>query len=215
MCPWRVDLSLPKAPPPPFSPASGPLWTRRLRRSYSECHLATTSVDRREGDLVRKQSVYRAYVAMCRAEGWPTRLPAPALGKMVKRAFPFVGSRRLGPRRQVKHYYVGLCSRQLHHRPGAPADDADNATSDGGEWEHQCRCPVTTATSPCCLPVPPATSNPVHEQEPEEEPGQEECCCCLATDNGAENRCGEDNGVVLCCEASSCTVQSHSCMQRR
>lgn len=123
----------------------------------------------RPPDLVRKESVYRAYVAMCRAEGWPTRLPAPALGKMVKRAFPFVGTRRLGPR-QVKHYYVGLCSRQLHHQPGAPADDADNATSDGGEWEHQCRCPVTTATSPCCLPVPPATSNPVHEQEPEEEP---------------------------------------------
>jgi hypothetical protein len=160
--------------------------------------------------MVRKESVYRAYVAMCRAEGWPTRLPAPALGKMVKRAFPFVGTRRLGPRRQVKQYYVGLCPR----------------TSGGGEWErhYQVTTAAATATPTLvfapCLPASPA-SNPVHkqepEEEPEEEPGQEECCCCCccwATGRRAENRCGEDNGVASCREASSCTMQSDSCVQR-
>jgi hypothetical protein len=32
--------------------------------------------------------VYRAYIAMCQAEGWPTRYMRQTLGKAVKRVFP-------------------------------------------------------------------------------------------------------------------------------
>jgi hypothetical protein len=89
--PWYVSLARRPVPlPPSQSPAhrslqrAGTLDSARLRQSYVEC-LATTAADRREGDLVCMESVYQAYVAICRAEGWPTRLTAPALGK---RAFP-------------------------------------------------------------------------------------------------------------------------------
>jgi hypothetical protein len=58
--------------------------------------------------MVPKEDVYRAYVATCQAEGWPTRYTRQALDKAVKRAFPLVSSQRLGSR-CIKQYYVGLC----------------------------------------------------------------------------------------------------------
>jgi hypothetical protein len=57
---------------------------------------------------VSKSSVYKAYVDMCRREGRPTLLTRDVVGKMVKRAFPDVRTKRRGPRGRVTQYYVGL-----------------------------------------------------------------------------------------------------------
>jgi hypothetical protein len=66
--------------------------------------------------MVRKEDVYRAYVATCQAEGWPTRYTRQTLGKEVKRVFPLVSTWRLGSRHCVKQYYMGLCP-QLQQQP--------------------------------------------------------------------------------------------------
>ena len=98
----------------------------RLRRSYEFYYLATpTTSDPASGAqaesragvvMVRKEDVYRAYVATCQAEGWPTRYTRQTLGKAVKRVFPLVSTRRLGSRHCVKQYYMGLCP-QLQQQP--------------------------------------------------------------------------------------------------
>jgi hypothetical protein len=63
---------------------------------------------------VSKGVVYRAYVNMCGREGRPVMFTRPVMGKMVKRAFPQVRTKRRGPRGHVAQYYVGL----RHRRDG-------------------------------------------------------------------------------------------------
>jgi hypothetical protein len=57
---------------------------------------------------VSKSSVYREYVDMCRREGRPALFTRAVVGKMVKRAFPDVRTKRSGPRHRVTQYYLGL-----------------------------------------------------------------------------------------------------------
>jgi hypothetical protein len=81
--------------------------------------------------MVRKEDVYRAYIATCQAEGWPTRYTRQTLGKAVKRVFPLVSTRRLSSRLCVKQYYVGLCPQlqqqlQLHCWSTANANNNNN-----------------------------------------------------------------------------------------
>ena len=127
------------APPPSFHLYQTPPFSQgrpfcRLRRSYEFYYLATTTAtatatatasdpalsaqaESRAGVvMVRKEDVYRAYVATCQAEGWPTRYTRQTLGKAVKRVFPLVSTRRLGSRHCVKQYYMGLCP-QLQQQP--------------------------------------------------------------------------------------------------
>ncbi|NEJ83677.1 hypothetical protein GR268_45300, partial [Rhizobium leguminosarum] len=56
-------------------------------------------------DAVSKSSVYREYVDMCRREGRPALFTRAVVGKMVKRAFPDVRTKRSGPRHRVTQYY--------------------------------------------------------------------------------------------------------------
>jgi hypothetical protein len=57
---------------------------------------------------VSKSSVYNAYMEMCAREGRPIMFTRAVMGKMVKRAFPYVRTKRRGPRGRVTQHYIGL-----------------------------------------------------------------------------------------------------------
>jgi hypothetical protein len=55
-----------------------------------------------------KNSVYKAYIDMCHTNGYVTMFTRPVVGKMVKRAFPDIRTKRRGRRGNVKQHYIGL-----------------------------------------------------------------------------------------------------------
>jgi hypothetical protein len=73
-----------------------------------------------------KSSVYRAYVDMCRSEGRQTLFTRAVVGKMVKRAFPDLRTKRSGPRGRVTQYYLGLRRFVMASDP-RPVPDVDRS----------------------------------------------------------------------------------------
>lgn len=61
----------------------------------------------RQDSLLPKREVYEDYLKVCRYIGFECTT-APAFGKLVRSAFPGIGSRRLGQRGSSQHYYQNL-----------------------------------------------------------------------------------------------------------
>jgi hypothetical protein len=106
---------------------------------------------------VSKSSVYKAYVDMCHCEGRSTLFTRAVVGKMVKRAFPDVRTKRRGPRGRVTQHYIGLrpiinCS--TRHSPAQPEDrHSTSEVERNGSVAIARELTPETAAEPCSSPV--------------------------------------------------------------
>jgi hypothetical protein len=76
----------------------------------------TDNYERRNEGSTRKARVYRHYVNLC-AESGLVPLTAPIFGKLVKKTFPWVRSKRKGKNGKSTHHYVGLHKKRDRTRP--------------------------------------------------------------------------------------------------
>ncbi|ELR20714.1 uncharacterized protein ACA1_054600 [Acanthamoeba castellanii str. Neff] len=102
---------------------------------------------------VSKSSVYKAYVDMCHCEGRPTLFTRAVVGKMVKRAFPDVRTKRRGPRGRVTQHYIGLrpiISCSTRHSP--PFYQSTSEVERNGSVAIAIEPKPDTAAEPCSSP---------------------------------------------------------------
>jgi len=85
-----------------------------------------SGADQQEDITISKEALYQAYVAMCGATDSSPLFSRPVVGKMVKRAFPTIQTRRRGPRTNVKQHWIGLrqlTDDELSDDPTGPSHD--------------------------------------------------------------------------------------------
>lgn len=127
------------------------LW---LRRSFQ--HVKPHNAEGGDGDdgeagadeqeiTISKEALYQAYIAMCGTTDASPLFSRPVVGKMVKRAFPTIQTRRRGPRTNVKQHWIGL--HQLTNDELLLSDD-----SSGPSHEDLAQPPAQAHSSPSPSP---------------------------------------------------------------
>ncbi|KNC46831.1 uncharacterized protein AMSG_03262 [Thecamonas trahens ATCC 50062] len=114
--------------------------------------LVVVAADANQSATLERATVFDAFASYAAAHGYDD-LPVAVAGRVIRAAFPRVGTRRLGARGKSKHHYTGIawrdgfpaasdlpppddlldmCRKTASHAPAPPAAHADRVVDTGG-----------------------------------------------------------------------------------